>query len=82
MIIKKNNVKAAPKLSRRKSLLGNCEKYLTKGESIRKKGLYYKSINLLSLLLPFLSLNKEMIKTNTIPHAIKPNDSKCFKIKK
>ena len=52
MIIKKNDVKAAPKLSRRKSLLGNCEKYLTKGEGIRKKGLYYKSINLLSLLLP------------------------------
>jgi hypothetical protein len=55
MIIKKNDVKAAPKLSRRKSLLGNCEKYLTKGESIRKKkGLYYTNITLLSFyLLPF-----------------------------
>ena len=37
MIIKKNDVKAAPKLSRRKSLIGNCEKYITKGERIRKK---------------------------------------------
>ena len=42
----------------------NMTQSLTKGESIRKKGLYYKSINLLSLLLPFLSLNKEMIKTS------------------
>ena len=28
-----------------------------------------------------MSLNKEMIKTNAIPHTIKPNDGKCFKIK-
>ena len=50
---------------------------------MNKKGSYYQSMTLLHLyLLPFLSLNKEIIKTNVIPNTLKLNDSKCFKIKK